>query len=362
VLASVGLSFDSDNPHAELRKALAAAAAGAEIITDHSVAGRIAEFQKTLVTNLPTPVSYLTVYELLARHRLQRTWQFDATEALDLIDEQLSRGITLLTIHATATLEAISRHKRSTRRIISTSRGGAAIASILMRSRQENPYWEHFDKIIEIFRRHDATLSLGSTYRPASVCDAGCNDGLYWDEIERMSQLVSRSIAANVPVMIEGIGHAPMHLMQQIISHSKAKCLGVPYRVLSVATDIALGMDHIAGAIAIASAAAAGADLATCVTRAEHLGRPSLEDIVEGVLAARIATHCADIGKIGDHHKDDEMTRARSVRGCGGVISAAIDQQTARKALLKYRKGSSKGRIRCTMCGDACALRQRVNR
>lgn len=241
VLASVGLSCETDNIQLELDKAQQLISAGAELITDHSVTGDIPKFHKLLIENSNVPISYLTIYELLERID-DRKKILEKNMALDLLEEQAERGITLITVHATATHKIAQLQKSAPKRaILSTSRGGAAILNLLIGSKNENVYLEFFDDILNIFKKHNITLSLGSTFRPASVCDAGENDLLYWKETEMMGTLVKKAIDREVPVMVEGIGHAPLHKIPEIIRKSKEICYGVPYRVLSVATDIALG-------------------------------------------------------------------------------------------------------------------------
>ena len=198
--------------------------------------------------------------------------------------------------------------------------------NVLTRTKEENVYWKYFDDVCKILKKHDIVLSLGSTYRPSSVCDAGDHDFLYWEETKLMGQLVEICIQQEIPVMVEGIGHAPIHEIPGIIKKSKEICKNISYRVLSVATDIALGLDHASSAIVISVAAASGADLASCVTRSEHLGQPFEADIVEGVLAARVAAHCGDLSKLRNFDKDRDMSSARADRGCHGILDVAINK------------------------------------
>lgn len=355
VLASVGLSCDTDDIQIEIDKSQQLISAGAEIITDHSVTGDIPKFHKMLIDNTNIPVSYLTIYELLERLE-NRKKILEKNMALDLLEEQAERGITLITVHATATHKIAKLRKCGQKRtIVSTSRGGAAILNLLMNSKEENVYLEFFDDVLNIFKKHNITLSLGSTFRPASVCDAGENDLLYWKETEMMGTLVKKAIGKEVPVMVEGIGHAPLHKIPQIIMKSKEICYGVPYRVLSVATDIALGYDHIASAIAIAQASLYGADLATCITRSEHIGRPSTDDIIEGLTAARIAAYCASLSKLEHFEKDYNMTKSRSKLGCRGLIQDSIYPIGAKKALARQQTNDTE-EMSCSMCGKRCAL------
>jgi len=363
ILASIGLSFDTDNMDIEIEKAKKAVLVGAEIITDHSVFGDIPFFQRELISKVDAPISYLTIYELLGRLEKTKRNRIEKNMALELIEEQAERGITLLTVHATANQQMIGNHKKiENRTILSTSRGGAAILDILMRTNEENVYWEYFDDVCKIIKKHNITLSLGSTYRPATICDAGESDLLYWEEMKLMGQLVEICLNKNIPVMVEGIGHAPIHEIPNIIKKSKEICKNVPYRILSVATDIALGLDHISSAIAISIAAFSGANLATCVTRAEHLGQPFQEDIIEGVLAARVAAHCADTAKSKNFEKDKAMSTARSNYGCHGILAAAINKEIAEDSLVRYSKGKKDGEIACSMCGNRCALAHELNK
>lgn len=362
ILASIGMSFNTDDMDTEIEKARNAVLAGAEIITDHSVSGDIPLFQKKLIESIDTPISYLTIYELLYRLEKANRTEIEKNMALDLIEEQAERGITLLTIHATATQQLIEKHKEvKDRTILSTSRGGAAILDNMIKTKKENVYWEYFEDICKIIKKYNITLSLGSTYRPASICDAGKHDLMYWEEIKLMGKLVEICIEKEIPVMVEGIGHAPIHEIPYIIKKSKEICRNVPYRVLTVATDIALGLDHISSAIAISVAALNGADLATCITRAEHLGRPFQEDIIEGIMAARVAAHCADISKLNYYEKDKAMSFARAKNGCHGLLEAAINKEIAEDSLIRYAKGKKKDEITCSMCGDRCALAHKLN-
>jgi phosphomethylpyrimidine synthase len=192
------------------------------------------------------------------------------------------------------------------------------------------------------------------------VCDCDQNiskkeDKLYWLELERTAQLVRKAIKKGVPIIVEGIGHAPLHSIPWLVKTAKSKCFGVPYRVLTVATDIALGFDHIASAIASSTAALHGADFITSVTRMEHIGEPNIKEIEEGVVAAKIAAHCADISKYRDVQKDFLMSKMRKIKGCRGVANLSIYPDATKKILEKNQ--IFEGSLGCTMCGaHYCAI------
>jgi phosphomethylpyrimidine synthase len=148
-----------------------------------------------------------------------------------------------------------------------------------------------------------------------------------------------------------------MDQIEANIKLEKAICKGAPFYVLGpLVTDIAPGYDHITAAIGGALAAAYGADFICYVTPAEHLGLPTPEEVREGVIAARIAGHAADIvkGVKGAFDWDKEMARARKSLDWKKQIELAIDQKKARK----YREERvPKVEEACTMCGEYCAVK-----
>lgn len=98
--------------------------------------------------------------------------------------------------------------------------------------------------------------------------------------------------------MVEGPGHVPYNQIAANMQLQKRLCHGAPFYVLGpLVTDIAPGYDHITSAIGGTLAAVSGADFLCYVTPAEHLGLPDLNDVREGVVAARIAGHAADVAK-----------------------------------------------------------------
>ena len=103
-------------------------------------------------------------------------------------------------------------------------------------------------------------------------------------------------------------------------------------------------------------AASAGADFICYVTPTEHLGLPTAEDVKEGVIAARIAGHAADIvkGVKGAIDWDNAMARARKARDWERQIEFAIDPEKARAL---RRKRSSCDEDVCSMCSSFCAMK-----
>lgn len=353
IIASVGASDINDSLSLEVDKAKRAVELGASVVTDHTLLDNIEYVQEKMAQVLSVPFSTISVYEAAVKAK-KTNGIIHSQEMLRIIENQARRGIDILTLHATAFKDDVKLLRNTQRVIPCTSRGGTMMLEILNASGEENPFWTCFDDVLNISKQYNLTISLGTCFRPASVYDCANNNELYFLEMQRMGELVRRADNKSVGVIVEGIGHSPLNLIGTIVQKAKELCNNAPYRVLTVATDIALGYDHIASAIASANAVYHGANMVTCVSRSEHLGLPSIDDLSEAIIAAKIAAYSGYSARINDFHRDKKMSIARNQSGCGGQIDAAIYPNGAKEA-LRNRK-SVNGKKECGMCGDFCAL------
>jgi phosphomethylpyrimidine synthase len=236
------------------------------------------------------------------------------------------------------------------------SRGGSFLIEWMIYNGQENPLYEHFDRLLEIAKEHDVTLSLGDGLRPGSLIDA--TDRPQVEETIVLGELTEKAWAEGVQVMIEGPGHVPLDQIEANVLLQKRLCKGAPFYVLGpLVTDISPGYDHIACAIGGAIAGKAGADFLCYVTPSEHLKLPSVEDVREGVIATRIAGHAADIarGNKRAFQRDFEMSKARKNFDWERQIELSIDPAKARRYHEEGRSGTEGV---CTMCGEFCAIKR----
>lgn len=355
VIASVGSSGEKDLLDIEVKKAEIAVRVGARAVTDHSFYGDIPSYHRRLISELPVAVSAVSNYEWAARVREeQRHWtSSDSKLAINVLAEQAARGIDMLTVHSSLRQKDLEDIKKSPRLIPMTSKGGGIVAAYMRATGLENPYYERFDEVLEIARDYEIVLSLGTSLRPATVCDQF--DQLFLIELLAMQELTQRALEKGVKVMIEGIGHATLSDTSRYVRMTKDLCFGVPYRVLPMATDIALGYDHISGALGTAVAVMAGADAVTCISRAEHIGLPTDADIEEAVIATRIATHAAQLGDVVSLDKDRQMAMTRWMQGCKGDWTTAIYPAGAADALKRYGRYQDQ-LVQCSMCGEYCGI------
>lgn len=357
VNANIGTSGDEADPEEELKKLRTAIDAKTDTVMDLSTGGDITRLRRTVMENSTVAVGTVPIYQAAVEAVRNRGGIIHMTPELifHAIEDHARDGVDFMTIHAGVTLAALERLRCQGRTTDIVSRGGAFLATWMLYHKAENPLYEHYEQLLSIAREYDVTLSLGDGLRPGSLADA--TDRAQIQELLSLGELAQRARDAGVQVMIEGPGHIPLDQVEAQVILEKRLCNEAPFYVLGpLVTDIAAGYDHIACAIGGAAAGMAGADFLCYVTPSEHLKLPSVDDVREGVIAARIAAHAADIarGMKRAIDTDREMSRARKALDWDKQISLSIDPAKA-KAYRADSKPSSTDV--CTMCGNFCAIK-----
>lgn len=357
VNANIGTSNNYPAIDKELVKLQAAIEAGAHAVMDLSTGDNIDQSRKAIIAASTVAVGTVPIYQATVEAIDKRgsIVQMTGDDMLEAVRKQAEDGADFMTIHCGVTQQTIARLRRQGRVTDVVSRGGAFLTGWMLHNDKENPFFERYDEILDICLKYDVTMSLGDGLRPGCLADA--TDRAQVQELIILGELVDRAWQAGVQVMVEGPGHMPLDQIQANIKLQKMLCKGAPFYVLGpLVTDVAPGYDHITSAIGGAIAAAAGADFLCYVTPAEHLGLPTIEDVREGVIAARIAAHAADLvkGAKGAWARDLAMSQARKALDWEKQISLSIDPQKARR----YREErNASGTTACSMCGDFCAMR-----
>lgn len=355
--ANIGTSKDSSNITLELEKMDESVKLGADAIMDLSTGSRIGETRRKILQKAKVPVGTVPIYEIVINglSKYGSIAKIKVDDMFDVLESQALEGVDFFTIHAGVTKRALDILKENPRLLDIVSRGGAFMAEWIISNKRENPFYENFDRVIDLARRYDITLSLGDGLRPGSVADA--TDKPQIAELIVLGELQKRALKNGVQVMIEGPGHVPINQIEANVILEKSLCNGAPFYVLGpLVTDIAPGYDHITSAIGGAIAGSAGADFLCYVTPSEHLRLPTIEDVREGVIASKIAAHAADIAKgvKGAIKKDMDISRARAARDWEKQFNLAIDSIKPRS----YRKMSKPGlKDVCTMCGEYCSIK-----
>ena len=351
---NLGTSRDLNDLDMELQKVNDAVAMGAESIMDLSSFGDTQKFRRKLTAECPAIIGTVPIYDAVVYyHKPLR--EITSEEWLQIAEMHAKDGVDFLTIHVGINKNTAERFKKMKRLTNIVSRGGSIIFAWMEMTGQENPFYEHFDRLLDICQEYDVTLSLGDAYRPGCLEDA--TDVSQLEELLTLGELTRRAWEKNVQVMIEGPGHMPLDQIAANMKIQQSVCKGAPFYVLGpLVTDVAPGYDHITAAIGGAIAASAGASFLCYVTPAEHLRLPNRDDVKEGIIASRIAAHAADIAKgiPGAKEWDRKMAQARARLDWEEQFSLAIDPEKARR----YRAESKPEKEdTCSMCGNFCAVK-----
>lgn len=351
---NLGISKDCCDYNAEIDKFKKAIELKAEAIMDLSSFGKTSGFRRELIKISPAMIGTVPIYDAVGYYEKELA-SITTVEFLEVIEQHAIDGVDFMTIHAGLNKNTAKRFKDNKRLTNIVSRGGALIFAWMELTGNENPFFEHYDKIMEIFKKYDVTISLGDACRPGSINDS--TDASQVEELIVLGELTKKAWEQNVQVMIEGPGHMAINEIAANMILEKRLCHGAPFYVLGpIVTDVAPGYDHITSAIGGAIAAANGADFLCYVTPSEHLKLPDMEDMKEGIIAARIAAHAADIAKgiAGAREWDNEMSNARKNLDWEKMFDLALDPVKPRK----YRESSKpENEDTCTMCGKMCAVR-----
>ena len=351
---NLGVSRDCKDYEIELKKVMAAVDMGAEAIMDLSSHGDTSGFRRKLTAECHAMIGTVPVYDSVIHYQRDLA-TLTAKDFIDVVRLHAEDGVDFVTLHCGITLKTLEQIKKHKRKLNIVSRGGSLIFAWMSMTGKENPFFEYYDEILDICREHDVTISLGDACRPGCLADAG--DVCQIEELVRLGELTKRAWEKDVQVMIEGPGHMPLDQIEANMKIQQTICMGAPFYVLGpLVTDIAPGYDHITSAIGGAVAAMHGAAFLCYVTPAEHLALPNVDDVKQGIIAAKIAAHAADIAKHipGARDIDDRMAVARQKLDWEEQWKYAIDAETAKKIRADR---SPEHDDTCSMCGKFCAVR-----
>lgn len=356
VNANIGTSKGYSSLEEEIEKMNVAIQAGADTVMILSTWGEIRQMRKELIKHCTVPVGSVPIYDsaVKAFREKKNVVDFSEKDFINMVLEHAEDGIDFMTIHVGINKKVLEKMRNSKRILRIVSRGGSIIVGWMIKNNKENPFYKHFDEILDIAKEYDITLSLGDGMRPGAIVDA--TDVQQLEELFEMSELVERCHEKGVQVMLEGPGHVPLNDIEVNVKLMKKVGKGAPIFLLGpLPTDRGVGYDHIVSAIGGALAGYYGCDFLCYVTPAEHVSLPTIEDVKEGVIASKIAATIADVAK-GNKKAlklEKEMAIARSEFNWNEMFKLAIHSDKAREK-YKQRPYEDKG---CSMCGPFCAIK-----
>lgn len=354
VNVNLGISGDKADAAEEWKKVKIAEDYGADAIMDLSNSGKTRQFRQQLIDETPLMVGTVPMYDAIG-YMEKPLVKLTKDDLLEVVRAHAEDGVDFMTIHCGINKSVIKTFKETGRLMNIVSRGGSLLFGWMEVTGNENPFYEYFDELLEICHEYDVTISLGDSCRPGCLYDS--NDATETAEMIELGKLCKRAWAAGVQVMVEGPGHMALDEIAANMKLQKRLCHNAPFYVLGpLVTDIGVGYDHITAAIGGAISASSGADFLCYVTPAEHLCLPNAQDVLDGLMATKIAAHAADIAKKVPHARDmdDKMGQARRKLDWDAMWKCALDPVTGKK---RYEESPAATEGTCTMCGKMCAVR-----
>ncbi|MCS7173450.1 MAG: phosphomethylpyrimidine synthase ThiC [Armatimonadetes bacterium] len=355
VNANLGTSYDSVDLEEELEKLRLALTAGADTIMDLSTGGDLPAIRRAVLERCPVPLGTVPIYEAEFEAARKRGSFFHMTvdDLFATVERHGREGVDFITVHCGVTRHALEHYLRTERVTGIVSRGGGLLAAWMLHNHAENPLYQEFDRLLEIAREYDMTLSLGDGLRPGCLADD--LDRPQVEELVVLGELVERARRAGVQTMVEGPGHVPLNEIATNVQLEKKLCREAPFYVLGMLpVDTAAGFDHIAGAIGGAVAGMYGVDMLCYLTPAEHLALPTPQQVYEGVVAFKIAAHAADVAR-GNRRaleRNRRMSEARYRLDWETQFQLALYPEVAR-GIFEARKSATRS---CSMCGPFCPM------
>ena len=354
VNVNLGISGDKADAAEEWKKVKIAEDFGADAIMDLSNSGKTRQFRQQLIDETPLMVGTVPMYDAIG-YMEKPLVKLTKDDLFEVVRAHAEDGVDFMTIHCGINKSVTKTFKETGRLMNIVSRGGSLLFGWMEVTGNENPFYEFYDELLEICHEYDVTISLGDSCRPGCLYDS--NDATETAEMIELGKLCKRAWAAGVQVMVEGPGHMALDEIAANMKLQKRLCHNAPFYVLGpLVTDIGVGYDHITAAIGGAISASSGADFLCYVTPAEHLCLPNAQDVLDGLMATKIAAHAADIAKKVPHARDmdDKMGQARRKLDWEEMWKCALDPVTGKK---RYEESPAATEGTCTMCGKMCAVR-----
>ncbi|MBI5591591.1 MAG: phosphomethylpyrimidine synthase ThiC [Deltaproteobacteria bacterium] len=358
VNASIGTSSDICNIDDEVRKAIAAEEEGADTLMELSAGGNLDRVRREVLAATRLPVGNVPLYQAFKEtaRRYKDPSRLDPEYLFDLIEQQLSDGLSFMAIHCGINQYTIERLRKQGYRYGGlASKGGTFMVAWMDATKKENPLYEQFDRVCGLMKKYDAVLSLGNGIRAGAIHDS--HDRAQMAEMIINCELAELGREMGCQMMVEGPGHVPLDEIEGNIMLEKRMSGNAPYYVLGpIPLDTGAGYDHVGAAIGAAHSARYGADLICYITPAEHLALPTEADVREGVRVTRLAVRVGDIAKYPERREREKRAGlARRDMRWNDLEKELLFPEIARK---KRAERGPQDEQTCTMCGDFCAMKK----
>jgi hydroxymethylpyrimidine synthase len=356
--ASIGTSPDIIDFDMEVEKAKVAEKAGADTLMELSTGGDLGEIRKKVLDAISLTVGTVPLYQAVMEtiEKKGSVIHMESDFLFEIIERQAAEGIGFMAIHCGINMITLERLRKQGYRYGGlVSRGGSFLTAWMNHNKKENPLYEELDRLIDIMKKYDVILSLGNGLRAGAVHDS--TDRAQIQELIMNSEVAEYAQSKGVQIIVEGPGHIPIDEIEANVIIQKRMSNNAPFYMLGpITTDVTPGYDHISAAIGAALSSRYGADFICYVTPPEHLALPTPDDVREGVMAAKVATHVGDMVKLKNKVKNQDLKM--------GIARRDLDWKTQFETAITSERAEEIRKSRppmeeetCTMCGSVCSLK-----
>ena len=146
---NLGVSRDCADYDMEMEKVKRAVALGAEAIMDLSSHGDTRPFRRKLVEECPAMIGTVPVYDSVI-HYQKDLGELTAKDFVDVVRLHAEDGVDFVTLHCGITQETVRQIRAQGRKMNIVSRGGSLVFAWMSMTGEENPFYTHFDEILDI--------------------------------------------------------------------------------------------------------------------------------------------------------------------------------------------------------------------
>ena len=162
---NLGISKDCTDYSIEWEKVKMAVDMKAEAIMDLSCYGKTHEFRQKLIDECPAMIGTVPMYDAVG-YLDKELADITADEFLEVIEAHAKEGVDFMTIHAGINRRTAQIFKESGGRLTNiVSRGGSLIFAWMEMTGNENPFFEYYDKVLDILAKYDAKATFFVTGR-----------------------------------------------------------------------------------------------------------------------------------------------------------------------------------------------------
>ena len=312
--------------------------AQADCVLDMSVGSYIEETKCALVATSQIPIGSLPMLQIgyEAMQNQDGIAVLSKNDFLSIVKTHCADGVDFICLHCGMTRELVNQFKKQNRLSNITSRAAQMLYDWVSTTELENPYYQHFDEILEILKEYDVTLVLASAFKTGSLEDSF--DSLQVQEYAIHSMLARKALESGVQVMSEGFGHVQIDKIPTLTKLIKEATFNIPLFVSSsMACDCAVGYDNITSSIASTVAVLNGANMINSTCADDFLNKASIAQVREGIISAKIAAHCGDVanGNSEAIKQNYKISFARANLNWKNIVKNSIDKSVYEKELLE---------------------------